>query len=90
MAIPAGSLLYVAESLVLSSVISPWRSYSAVMLVSIEGRFASARMTSTGVVQSLPVMTGPAQRCDLSRFSNVEFNIHEDAPCSTYQSPVAM
>ena len=33
--VPAGSLLFVADLLVLSSVISPWRSYSAGLHVSL-------------------------------------------------------
>ena len=66
---------------------------SWISCVFINGRFASARMASLGVMQSWPVMARPALCCDLSRFSNVEFNVHVsriDAPYSTFECPVAM
>ena len=61
--------------------------------VFINGRFSSARMASLGVMQSWPMMARPALCCDLSRFSNVEFNILVsciDAPYSTFECPVTM
>ena len=39
--------------------------------VFVDGRFASARMASTVVLRSSPVMVRPALHCDLSRFSDV-------------------
>ena len=61
--------------------------------VFIEGWFASARMASTAVVRSWPVIARPTQYCDLPRFSSVEFNIHgsrKDVLYSTFERSVAM
>ena len=66
---------------------------SGIAHVFIDGRFASARMSLTGVVRSWPVIARPALCCDLSWFSNVELDIHgchEDVPYSTFECPVAM
>ena len=64
-AVPAGSLLCREfVSLVLChfsmAIVLSW-----IACVFIDGRFASARMASTGVVQSWQVVARPAWRCDL-------------------------
>ena len=66
---------------------------SWIACVFVEGRFAFARMASTRVVRSWPVMARPAYHCDLSRFTNVEIDIHgshEDVSYSTLERPVKM